>query len=239
VTLRLFKLLASLFIAVFASACVQAPKKQAFNAAAHAQLKEIVVAHNINQDEYPAIVIAHPGTSFGLIGGLIAAADMQSKSNRLTQALNVSETRLQERFSAQLKEKLEQSGYQVSIASLKKDTKFEDALAQVKEKKLTADAILVAEISGRYIAAGPNSDYFPFVSVKVTKYENSTSKVLYEDTFTYGYNAGGQQTVHLASASEFKFSTIDTLIQDPAKTRLGLLQGVEAIASQITSDLKK
>ena len=91
-TFRLFKLFAALSFAILAVGCVQAPKKQAFNAAANSSIKEIVIAHNINQDEYPAIVIAHPGINFGLIGGLIAAADMHSKSTRLTQALNVSET---------------------------------------------------------------------------------------------------------------------------------------------------
>ena len=238
-TFRILKFLALFGFVILLTACVQAPKKQAFNGAANSHLKEIVLAHNVNQDEYAAVVIAHPGANFGLIGGLIAAADMQIKSNRLTKALNVSETRLQEKFSAQLKEKLEQSGYLVSVVTLTKGTKFDDAIAQVKSKKLTTDAILVAEISSSYIAAGPSSDYFPFVRAKVIKYENLTSKVLYEDTFTYGYNSGALQTVHLASGSEFRFSSIDTLTEDPMKTRLGLTQGVEAIAAQITADLKK
>ncbi len=236
---RIIKWSSIAIVVAFLSACVQAPKKQAFNSSANAHIKSVVIAHNINQDEYPAIVIAHPGTSFGLIGGLIAAADMQAKSTRLTQALDVSQTKFQEQFASKLKEKLEIAGYAVQVVSLKKDTKFDDALAQVRQQNTAADAIIVTEVLSRYLAAGPTSDYFPFVAAKVAKFEKSSTNAIYEDTFTYGYNAGNQQTVHLASPSEFRFSNIDILTQDVAKTRAGLLQGADAISSQISADLKK
>jgi hypothetical protein len=57
--------------------CAEMPK-QAFNARKATQLKRVVLVHPENQTEYATDIVNHPGVSFGLIGGLIAAADIQT-----------------------------------------------------------------------------------------------------------------------------------------------------------------
>jgi hypothetical protein len=72
--------------------------KQAFNKDASVAIKAVAISQPQIQDEYETVILGHPGTSFGLIGGLTATADMQSKTNQLTAVIDPKELRLQERF---------------------------------------------------------------------------------------------------------------------------------------------
>jgi hypothetical protein len=232
------RLTLTIFLLASLVGCAAPLKKQAFNSESATSIKTVALAHNINQDQYGATMLAHPGLSFGLIGGLVAAADMQNKSNKLTTALNVQETRAQERFGLMLKEKLNAAGYQTNIVVLNKDTKEEQVFDQIVTRKESKDAILSVLLTASYIAAGPGSDYFPHVSARVKKVGGVKGDVLYEDTFTYGYTFPAK-TVHMASAEKYRFADIDVLISDPEKARQGLFEGLEAIAAQIAVDLKK
>lgn len=217
--------------------CAQVPR-QAFNAAAASHIKTVVVAHNENSTEYPAQVLGHPGMSFGLVGALVAAADTQSKTTKLTTAIDVKETRLQERFAERLAERLKDAGYQVTRLALPKDMKDEQALAFAKQNG-ASDAVLVVDLYGGYWAAGPQTDYFPRVAASVKKVEVQTSKTLYQDSVSYGYAMPQGQSVHLASDVSYRFATIDALVANPIKTREGMYVGLDAIAAQIAADLKK
>jgi hypothetical protein len=217
--------------------CATPTPRQAFNAPAAGHIKTVVVTQRPNQDSYEAAVLGHPGMSFGLIGGLVAAADIQSKSNKLTQAIGASETKLQERMAQRLAAHLREAGYEVQIVEIPKDAKEDQALS-VARKERRSDAVLLLEVRGAYWAAGPSTDYFPRVMVGV-KTLDDTGRTLYEDSFTYGYAMANTQSVHLASDPKYRFKDIDTLIADAELTRNGLIEGVEAISIQIANDLKK
>jgi ABC-type glycerol-3-phosphate transport system substrate-binding protein len=216
-----------------------APKlpKQAFNAAAATQIKNVVLTQSQNQQEYEAVMLGHPGASFGLIGGLIAAADTSSKSKKLTVALDPAETRLQERFAARLRERLMAGGYGVQVVTMNPGIK-DDAMLAAARSGQDADAFVVVSLTGAYFAAGPNSDYFPRMIARV-KTVDRAGATLYEDTISYGYATPDAKSVHLASDPQYRFDSINTLVLDPAKTRQGLLEGVEAITAQIATDLHK
>lgn len=230
-------------LALFASAalllagCAQVPR-QAFNAAAATNLHKVVVTQAQNQDEYDVNMVGHPGMSFGLIGGLIAAADLQAKTSQLTKAIDPKETRLQERFVEKLSAGLKSDGYDTEIVVLPKDTKEDQALALAKQHAGN-DAVLLVQMRAGYWAAGPSSDYFPRIIANVKAVDSKTDKVLYEDTITYGYAMPQLQTVHLASDSTYRFKDMDALVVSPVKIREGLYAGVEAVTHQIVSDLKK
>lgn len=223
--------------AALLAGCAQVPK-QAFNAAAASHVKAVVVTQAQNQTEYPAVVVAHPGTSFGLIGALVAAADMHTKSTKLTAALDPAETRIQERFAERLSARLKTAGYQTQVVVLPKDAKEEQALALAKDRA-ASDAVLLVDLQAGYWAAGPASDYFPRMQAKVKKVDVKTQKVLYEDIISYGYADQHAQSVHLASDSGYRFKDIDVLTADPAKSRKGLYEGLDALAGQIAADLKR
>lgn len=231
-------LMVALAFAALVAGCAQPLKKQAFNRESAAHIHTVVVTRSENQDEYQAYMLGHPGMGFGLIGGLVAAADMQGKTNRLTAAMDAKEVRLQERFSEKLKESLAKAGYQTAVVVLPKDTKPEQVLAAAKQRA-SGDAVLFVNLYGGYWAAGPSSDYFPRMAAQVKTFDTRTEKVLYEDTITYGYAMPRAETVHLASDPAFRFANIDLLVADPAKTRQGLYRGIDALAEQIVADLRK
>lgn len=223
--------------AAFLAGCAQV-KRQAFNAAAAPHMKNVVVTHAQNQDEYHINILGHPGMSFGLVGGLVAAADMQAKTTQLTKAVDPKETRVQERFGQKLAERLKTAGYDTQLVVLPKDTKEEQAFALTKQKQ-GGDAALLVELYAGYWAAGPSTDYFPRLMARVKAVDVKSDKVLYEDTLTYGYAMPQADTVHFASEPTYRFKTIDELVSDPAKTRQGLYVGLDALAQQIVNDLKK
>lgn len=230
-------LAAVLVSVVFASGCAQM-NKQAFNKEANLALKSVAISQPQIQDEYETVVLGHPGLSFGLVGGLIAAADMQSKTDRLTAVIEPKELRLQDRFVAKLSESLGKTGYTTKVVPVPKEISDDQVVDYVK-KNATVDAVLAVKMRGSYLAAGPTTDYFPYIYVNVKKVHAQTGAILYEDNFTYGYTMQNMQTVHFASDSSYRFATIDNLTADPVKTRQSLISGIDGIAEQIALDLKK
>lgn len=234
---RFIRLMAAIVAAAVLSGCATV-QRQAFNASAATHVKNVVITQPVNQEEYYINILGHPGMGFGLIGGLIAAADMQAKTTQLTKAIDVKETRLQERFGQKLSEKLKAAGYEPQVVVIPKDTKEDQALVLAKQKP-GGDATLYVEMSAGYWAAGPSTDYFPRVVAKVKAVDVKSDKVLYEDTISYGYATPQAQTVHLASEPAYRFKSIDELVADPVKTRQGLYAGLDALAQQIVTDLRK
>lgn len=223
-------------LAVLVAGCAQLPK-QAFNKEAAASIKTVVIAQPQDQDSYEAAVLGHPAASFGLIGGLVAAADIQAKSNRLTAAIDVKETRLQERFVKKLRESVLSAGYETSVITISTSSTEEQALGLLRQTG--ADAALIVRVVGRYWAAGPSTDYLPSIFVTVKKVNLKSSDILYQDAFSYGYAAPQMKSVHFASDTIYRFPDIEALTADPEKTRQGLLRGIDAIVAQIAADLKR
>lgn len=213
-------------------------EKQAFNKEAATNIKTIAVTERTGEETYNVSIIAHPGVSFGLIGGLIAAADMQAKSTKLTAALDPTQTRLQQIFAKKLAESLSAAGYQTQIVPVAKDVEDKEVLNTVRSK-ISADALLTVSVEGNYVAAGPASDYFPYVVVRVLGTDVKNGQKLYQDTITYGYNFPTTKTVHLPGNTEGRFKNIDALVADSNRAREELYLGINAIAAQVAADLKQ
>lgn len=196
------------------------------------------MTQQVNQDSYEAAVLGHPGLSFGLIGGLIAAADMAAKSAQLTKAIDVAETRLQARFADDLVRALQGAGYQVTVVPLEKGTDAAKA-AEAVRRQGSFDAMVYTESIGAYWAAGPSSNYVPRMLAKVKMVETAKGATLFEDMFSYGYATPQQPTIHLAADARYGYPNIEALVADPKTTRQGLFDGSTALAAQIAADLKR
>jgi uncharacterized protein YceK len=213
--------------------------RQAYNKDASQQIRKIAIAEPDDKETIGALIVAHPGTGFGLIGGLIAAADMQEKSNRITTALNPEKTRLRHRFVTDLSASLNNLGYETEIVPISKGLDEKRAISTLKEKT-KSDAVIIADVSGLYIAAGPTTPYAPFVRVKIKAESSSDSKVLYEDTITWGYSfAGNSQTVHLSGGDFYHYEDVGAIVSSADQAREALWNGVNAITAQISNDLKR
>jgi hypothetical protein len=235
--MRLFELIAATALAMLLGACGEMPK-QAFNRDAAKHVRTVIVTRNDNQPAYEAVLLAHPGASFGLIGGLVAAADMQMKSKRLSTAIDPLETRIQERFSDCLRDSLSRVGYTANVVVIPLSVKGDDVLPYAK-KNATGDAVLIVNMSAAYWAAGPTSDYFPRLTVSVKLVDLLAGGTVYQDTLTYGYVQGQGKTVHFPSDQKYRFADMTALTDDPGLTREGLYRGMDAIANQIAEDLKR
>jgi hypothetical protein len=223
--------------ALFFTACANVPK-QAFNKEGNSHINSITLTQYADEDEYSASVIAHTGSSFGLIGALVAAADMSTKSGKLTKAVDPAATQITKKFTERLQSALVKSGYNVEIAKIPAKTAFPDAAAIAARAK-PSDAVLNMFITASYVAAGSTTDYFPFLLVKIQKTDNKAGKVVYEDSLSYGYTTSNSQFVHFASEPQYRFPNIDKLIEAPDVTRQGWLAGFDALINQITDDLRK
>lgn len=223
---------------VLASGCAQMPK-QAFNREAATHVHMLVIARSANQDSYEANVLGHPAMSFGLIGGLIAAADMQAKSSQLTKAIDPAETRLQDRFTDMLADALGKAGYETKVVLVPTGTKDGDVMPFVVKQDTKADAMVALGVYGGYWAAGPSTDYQPRLAAVVKVYDLRDGTLLYQDTITYDYPLAQSKSVHFASQPKYRFASIGTLTEDPALTRAGLIDGIDALVEQIATDLKR
>lgn len=224
--------------ALVLTGCAQPVKRQAYNAEAHQGIREVVVAQLPNQDSYEAVVIGHPGMSFGLIGGLIAAADTQSKSARLTAAVDAAQTKLCDHFTGLLRDGLTEQGYSVQTVVLPEGTDPDQVAALVK-KDTAADAVLVTRIVGAYWAAGPMTDYWPRIQAELRAVNLASGATVYEDTFTYGYSSGNEGTVHFPADEKYRFKDIDALTSNPALAREGWIAGLKQISAQVLKDVKR
>ena len=213
-------------------------EKQAFNKEAASGIKSIAVTERTGEESYDVNIIAHPGVSFGLVGGLVAAADLMAKSSKLTGALDPAQTQLQQMLAKKLAQSLNAAGYQTEIVPVAKTVDNKEVHSAVRSK-VNTDALLTVSVQGLYVAAGPASDYFPYVVVHVLSTDVKTGAKLYQDTITYGYNFPSTKTVHLPGNPDGRFKNMDELVLDPKRTREELYSGLEAIAAQIAADLKQ
>ena len=236
--MRGIKFAGTLVLALFMLTGCVTVQKQAYNKEAATNIKSIAITSNDKKEEYETFVVAHPGLSFGLIGGLIAAADMQAKTTKLTASLDPATTRLQARMAQKLSESLAKGGYEAALLNVDEDMS-DQTLATKLKSKVSSNALLLLNIRGKYVAAGVQSDYVPYIVVEVKTIDNVSGKMLYQDTISYGYTFANDKTVHLSADEAYRFKDIDTLVADPVKTREGLYSGIDAIALQIAADLSK
>lgn len=227
-----------LFTALFILSGCATVSRQAYNKSATLQIKKIVIAEVSDDENIGALIVAHPGNGFGLIGGLIVAADLNAKSTRITSAIDPHKTQLRHRFVTELSSNLNQMGYETEIVPLGKGMDEKKVFAALKEKT-RCDAMIVADVRGQYIAAAPTTPYSPYVSVKIKAESSNDEKVLYEDTITWGYAFGNSEAVHLPGGDSYRYDSIGAIESSSSQAREALWSGVNAIVAQVSDDLKR
>lgn len=231
------KIFISLLIAISLTGCASV-SKQAFNKENSKHIKTLTLAKQEAPESYGINIVAHPAANFGLVGGLIAVADLESKGSILTKALDPKSTKLREQLSLKLNEALNKAGYSIEVVAHTEEKEPTAMIAGLRSKSKT-DVILATNINASYIAAGPTTPYYPYVRADVALADIQSGKILYQDTITYGYAFPNSKTIHLGTGSDFQFENIDKLVEQKDKARAGLAAGIEAIINQVTFDLAK
>lgn len=230
-----FALFASLVIVL--SGCTSIPK-QDFNAKANADLKKIGVVVDANTEKYSVFLLHHPGVSFGLIGGLVAAADMSSKGSTFTSEVKLSKEMLLEEFRQALRG-LEKDG-RYEIQFLAADTDPEKLLSSYDDLTKQVDAYLdIRLISIGYAAQHVNTPYVPDLTAKVKMVHARTQQTLYEATMVYGEAwRRSEGLVQLPNDKQYSFVDFDHLIREIDKARAGLLAGSNSVGQRVNLDLR-
>lgn len=226
---RLF-LLFVLTLAV--SGCASTPK-QSFNAAANTHIKQVAVITPPAIDEVQVMMLAHPGTSFGLVGGLIAAADMQAKTSSYNKALGSTKPDWSAYAQQQMTAELQKVGYKVETLNVRQKS---DKEYLAKYPASNADAFLDYYLKLAHLAAGPTTNYVPTSSMNVRLVDAKTQKVLYEEELAAGL-ANNKAAVNFPASKEYKDSP--TLNAHARESTEALNQGINQITQRVASDLKK
>src|SRR5688572_24109194 len=157
---RITKLLALLLVTLALTGCVTV-ENQPFNKEAHARIKTIAILPAPAVPEYSINIMHHPGASFGLIGGLIAAAEMGSKGTAFTASMQEQKFDVAKALTDAVQKEVEQRGYTVVVLN---DMKRTDAklLEDYGTVRADADAYLdlVVGIAG-YWANSHTTPYYP------------------------------------------------------------------------------
>ncbi|MBX3455487.1 hypothetical protein [Ferrovibrio sp.] len=228
--------LAVLCVLFLAAACAQVPK-QAFNKEAHAGLKRIALFEPVKPDSYAVAVVHHPGNSFGLIGGLIAAAEIQSKSNGFTTKMR----ELQLDFAAYLTESVEQAlvaaNYEVvRFAPNRPENRVLNDYANIP---VEADAYLDWAINWHgFLAATIHTDYMPSTRIYVRLVDAKSKAVLYSELIGYGFQYGAGEPVQLQAEPQHRFPTYGSLIDGAEQAAEALKAAAPLIGARISNDLR-
>lgn len=213
--------------------------KQDFNAAANTHIKKIVVVTGTEPDEYLVQLVNHPGGSFGLIGGLVAAADMASKSSTFTAAAKPKAPGIFSVMEQELATLSSDGPYELEIAGVRQgdNSKF---LEDYKGVAGDADAVLDIrlKIIG-YRALYPTSPYVPTVMATSQLVDVKTNQVLYEATVHYGEPwIKRDGLVQIDNDSSYAFNDFDALTSDVDRATEGMVVGAKAVADRIKADLE-
>lgn len=224
--------------ALLVTGCATKFEKQAFNSEAATHIKKITVTQLADLEEYPVIVVNHPGNSFGLVGAVIVAADRAGKTKKLNEALDPTKAKIVSTFYDKAFPALKNIGYDVIAVPIKLNEKTSD-IKTMTQKSQGQDASLFINFGAAYLAAGTSTDYYPSVALTAELTDTKTQAVLYRESYQYGYNNGVKEIAYLEAASACKFKDIDALTLNMDVTKKCLFDGVDVLVKQLVADLKK
>src|SRR3990172_5270308 len=141
---KFIRLIIIILAASFLAACAAVPQ-QTFNKQAHAKIKTIALIQAPAPKEYIVNIVHHPGYQFGLLGGLAAAAELSSKTERFTTEAKKAGLDISKEIMTTLKTKMEKTGYQVIM---------------VEQAKAEADKAERTDFLQDYPAADPKPDAY-------------------------------------------------------------------------------
>jgi hypothetical protein len=217
------------------AACMTVPH-HAYNKSANVHVKKIALVSVANPAEYSVNLVNHPGMSFGLVGGLVAAADVSSKSKTFTQQQVEKYLALGPELTAALRDALRAGGFEVVDVAV-------DPAARVEFLKeyppAECDAFLDTTVRGAgYWAQFASTPYLPTMFVPVRLVDSRTQRVLYT---TEVFNTDGMVPkggTQVQPDTAYAFADFAALKADPAKAADGLKKAARNVAGQIVSDLK-
>jgi len=212
------------------------------SAARYAPFKKVAVMDPPYMEEYEVLIATSPPLVRGTVAKLIARAitdtDTQLKSDKLTAALDPDKTDLHGHFVRTLADALDDADAKVLLVPVE-PAKTEAALMkQVLEKAPQADALLLANVMGRFVALHGLAAYAPGVIAGVKVRNRSGDKVWLDQIFSAGFRGIDPRADHLEVADmPERFDNVEALLGHTDDARNALIRGTEAIAQEVANRL--
>lgn len=193
-------------------------------------------------EEYEVLIAMAPPLARGRIGSLINRAvtevDAQQKTDRLTAALDPDKTRLHEHFVHALADALDDADVKVLLVAMDAADSEAALIAQVRQKAPQADALMLANVMGRYVALHGLDAYAPGVVVGIKAQSLRGDTAWLEQVFSAGFQGIDPRVEHLAVVDmPERFDDMAALLARPDVARQALITGVEAIAAEVARRL--
>jgi hypothetical protein len=233
-----------LLVTISLSACVTAPKPQAFNREANATLKRVQILP-LQVKPVELMMFNNPANSFGLIGAVIAESSRESKEKWLqkTTAEAKFEHRalFREKFAAAMLER----GYELRWPEDfqgESPSADRDAFGLRKQYRRVDDVDAQLDIGLMFVGyaaagAGEAEPYRPTVNVSARLVSADGTQVLFSDLFFYHNVTNNQTAIILEPDPKYAYPKFDDLEAAGTVAIDGLVQAVEQTALAIAKQL--
>lgn len=217
--------------------CATIPR-QAYNRDLNKEVKTIGLLQPAFSGEYAVQNLGHPGTSFGLIGALVAVADMQSKSTEFTVAAKDTKFDAVGEFTLALEKQLTAAGYNVRRIDVKREK--QDFLDSYSSLDPGVDAYFdPVMLYVGYTSASAATPYLPSVRVRGRMVKRGGAEILYSELVIYGYQFTGIEAVNLPADSKYQFPNFSDLKANVPLAAEGVRVGLPLVADRFGTDLKR
>jgi hypothetical protein len=232
-TIYLFAIL-SIFIF---TGCVKTPNIN-FNAQMHKNIKNIAIIPPKKVKELTIFYFNHPGMNFGLVGGVMAAAEFNSKTSTYNKLIAPIKFDANHYFLSKLTSYLKEEKYNVILLPVDEKRKNE----YLKEyPDVPTDAyldIVLGQIG--YIAGSPTATYKPTVKVTARLVKKVDKTILYDKYLATGENfALAEEVDYLGCDTKDCHKDFDTLKTNAKMSVEGIQKALDKVAKRLALSLKK
>jgi hypothetical protein len=218
---------------------------QPFNKEAHRHIKTIAVTP-LTDDGLQLTMVAHPAANFGLIGGLIAAADIEAKESQVERMAKQSSFVYQESFRAAFDEAMTQRGYTLEWPEPLMAKRDAGEKAATKRVLLTAkarpNAQAVLDIDFAFVGyaaagAGDAQPYRPTVALTAKLYTPDGKVELFRDRILHNNYVNDQSAIVIEPDPTYSYPDFGDLTAAGTTIIMGLEDAVRKSAQKLAEQL--
>ena len=239
---RITKWLSAIVIAMLLVACAGPVPKIDLAPSAMTNMKTITIVRPPEPKVYAVFNFGHGGMAFGLIGGLVAAADQNSKQEQLAKTYKENGVSVCSELSQKIADRLNGLGFNARV----EDAPWEevDGKQILPFKKIISDADAVLVVSPTVIgfvatglAGGYSNDYLPTIATVVTLLGRDREAPIYRGYHVTGWKLGAEGWKYTPPTTTFP--NFEALNSNPKVSANSLTDAAEKIANSIATDLKQ
>lgn len=194
-------------------------------------------------EEYEALIAMSPplarGTVGRLLSGIVTRADEGWKTEKLTRALDPQRTRLHERFVRELAGDLADAGVKMVWVPVRPARDEAELLQQVRDISPASDAVMMANVQGRYVAVHGLAGYEPWLLVGLRLVSPDGRTVWHDQIYSAGFSGIDPRAVQVEVDLPERWADIDAVLAAADAARDALWRAVDAVAGRVVQQLLK